>query len=145
MCLGEWGKPLNPSKSFIFFVLLLLNGCTTGQLYYLDKNGDRKLACDVEFTGNPWVDKYAVEYSLSLCAKSVVKKGGTVREVHLLDIDTSIPIPPCGVRWNHDLAKQMYKSDELSKKEYGYIVAHIDLGLAKVNKCSPNKPSQPDS
>ncbi len=132
---------LNIFKSLIIVSSLVLAGCTTGQLYYLDKNGDSKLACDVEFAGLPSVDKYAVEYSLSLCAKSVVKKGGTIKEKHLLDIDTSIPSPPCGAKWNHELAKQMYQSDELSKKEYGYIVAHIDLGLAKVNQCATNKKS----
>ncbi|MGX5172885.1 hypothetical protein ACUR5C_02505 [Aliikangiella sp. IMCC44653] len=132
---------MNNLKFLILGLSLAFTGCTTGQLYYLDKNGDKKLACDVEFSGLPWVDKYAVEYSLSLCAKSVVKKGGIIEEMHLLKVDTSIPSPPCGVKWNHPLAKQMYKSDKLSKKEYGYIVAHIDLGLAEVNQCSPNKPS----
>ena len=133
-------------KSFILVIALVLSGCTTtGQLYYIDNNGHRKLACDVEFSGLPSVDKYAVEYSLSLCVKSVVKQGGTLEEIHLLAIDLSIPSPPCGAKWQHGLAKKMYKSDRLSKKEYGYIVAHIELGLAKVKQCLPAKLNQPDA
>ncbi|REL28974.1 hypothetical protein DXX93_15405 [Thalassotalea euphylliae] len=110
--------------------------CTTGQLYYQDAQGRKKLACDVEFVGLPSVDKYAVEYALSLCAKSVVNKGGVIEETYLLDIDTRIPDAPCGQQWSHEVAKSHYKQGILAKKEYGYIVAHIDMGLAKVNQCT---------
>lgn len=115
---------------------LLIISCTTGKLYYQDAQGNTKLACDVEFVGLLSVDKYAVEYSLSMCAKSVVKKGGVIEETYLLDINTSIPASPCGQKWSHKLAKQHYQQGLLSKKEYGYIVANIDLGLAEVNICS---------
>ena len=117
---------------------MFLAACTTGQLYYVDDQGNRNLACDVEFVGMPSVDIYAVEYALSLCAKSAVRKGYTVEEVDLLSLDTTIPLAPCGRLWNHELAKHQYKQGELSKKEYGYIVANIDLGLAVLNECSPN-------
>ena len=117
-------------------VALALLSCTTGQLYYQDTQGAKKLACDVEFVGLPSVDKYAVEYALSLCAKSVVKKGGVIEENYLLDIDTSIPDAPCGQKWSHEAAKFQYKQGILSKKEYGYIVAHIDMGLASINQCT---------
>ena len=33
---------------------------------------------------------------------------------------------------------KLVKDGQLSKKEYGYIVAHIDLGLAAVKQCSLN-------
>ena len=117
----------------VFFSL----GCTTsGQLYYVDTEGVEKLACDVEFIGMPSVDKFAVEYALSLCAKSIVKKGGVIKEEHLLSIDIAIPLAPCEKAWTHELAKQEYKSNNLTKKEYGYIVANIDLGLATLNECT---------
>lgn len=112
-----------------------MTACTTGQLYYLDQQGTRKIACDVEFIGMPSVDKYAVEYALSLCAKSAVKKGFAVEDAQLLKIDTAIPLPSCNSKWTHQLAKQQFENDLLSKKEYGYIVAHIDLGLATINEC----------
>ena len=117
----------------VFFSL----GCTTsGQLYYVDTEGNEKIACDVEFIGMPSVDKFAVEYALSLCAKSIVKKGGVIKEEHLLSIDIAIPLAPCEKAWTHELAKQEYKSNNLTKKEYGYIVANIDLGLATLNECT---------
>lgn len=114
---------------------LLLSACTTGKLHYTDKQGNRKLGCDVEFVGLPSVDTYAVEYALSLCAHSLVKKGYTVESPNLLDIDTRIVLPPCGRKWDHELAEKHYEDNVLSDKEYGYIVAHIDLNMARVNPC----------
>lgn len=127
---------MNLAKPFIIFISFFLTACTTGQLYYVDSEGKNKLACDVEFVGLPSVDKYAVEYALSLCAKSIVKKGHTISETYLLDIDTTIPDAPCHKMWSHEIAKLKFKSGDLSKREYGYIVAHIDLGLAVLNECT---------
>jgi len=127
---------LNIVRLLVIFISLFLVSCTTGQLRYVDSQGNEKLGCDVEFVGLPSVDKYAVEYALSLCAKSIVKKGHTISETYLLEVDTAIPDAPCGEIWTHQLAKRQYKSDILSKKDYGYIVAHIDLGLAVVNECT---------
>lgn len=89
------------------------------------------MGCDVEFVGLPSVDKFAVEYALSYCAKSVVSKGYTLDDdyQYLLTLDTSIPEAPNGRVWDHDLAKAQYDDDLISAKEYGYLVAHIDLGL----------------
>ncbi|NQY47680.1 MAG: hypothetical protein HRT50_00995 [Colwellia sp.] len=118
----------------------LLSACTAGKLYYTDDSGHLVLACDVEFVGLPSVDKFAVEYALSLCAKSVVRKGHKLgnEQKYLLKIDTSIPAAPCGKFWDHELAKNEYQDGQLSKREYGYLVAHIDLGLAVVEQCSPD-------
>ena len=134
---ARWYKEsLSLSKLLIISLSLSITACTTGQLYYVDQAGTRKLACDVEFIGMPSVDKYAVEYALSLCAKSAVKKGFAIEDVHLLKVDTTIPNSPCNSIWTHQLAKKQFEEGVLSKKEYGYIVAHIDLGLASLNECS---------
>jgi hypothetical protein len=118
----------------------MCSACTTsGQLYYVDTEGSEKLGCEYEFVGAPSVDKYAIEYALSLCAKSIVKNGGVIKEEYLLKIDTSIPLPACGKTWTHDLAKQQFNSDQITKKEYGYIVANIDMGFAAINECAHNK------
>ena len=126
-------------KKFAIIVTLavLMFACTTGQLYYTDDTGKRVLACDVEFVGLPSVDKYAVEYALSLCANQAAAKGFDIDEsqTYLLNLDLSIPDAPCGSAWNHDIAQASYDSGLLSAKQYGYIVAHIDLGLAKLNHC----------
>lgn len=122
----------------LILVIGSVSGCTTGKLHYTDASGKRVLGCDVEFVGLPSVDKYAVEYALSLCARGLVKKGYSIdtQKQFLLTKDLSIPQPACGQSWNHDAAKSRYKSGALSDKEYGYIVAHIDLGLAATNTCS---------
>ena len=120
-------------------MLFLLSACTTSELYYTKASGERVLGCDVEFVGIPSVDKFAVEYALSLCAKSSVKKGYSIdkEKEYLLTLELQIPESKCGESWNHKSAKELYKTGKLSKKEYGYIVAHIDLGLAVVYECSP--------
>jgi hypothetical protein len=123
-------------KIFIFLLIVfIVSGCTTGQLHYVDTEGNRILACDVEFVGLPSVDKFAVEYALSLCAKNAVKRGFDIERPELLTIDTTIKLAPCGRIWDHELAKQSYNDGYLSKREYGYVVANIDLGLATVNEC----------
>ena len=118
--------------------LFLLSACTTGKLYYTVDSDERVLACDVELIGLPSVDKFAVEYALSLCAKSSIKNGYSIDEEkeYLLTLDLQIPKVLCGDSWNHKSAKAQYKTGKLSKKEYGYIVANIDLGLAVVNECT---------
>ncbi|MBW4967731.1 hypothetical protein KZZ04_15315 [Pseudoalteromonas sp. CR1] len=120
-------------------MIFLLSACTTGKLYYTKASGERVLGCYVEFVGIPSVDKFAVEYALSLCAKSSVKKGYSIdkEKEYLLTLELQIPESKCGESWNHKSVKKLYKTGKLSKKEYGYIVAHIDLGLAVVNECSP--------
>ena len=120
-------------------MLFLLSACTTGELYYTKASGERVLGCDVEFVGLPSVDKFAVEYALSLCAKSSMKKGYSIdkEKEYLLTLELQIPESKCGESWNHKSAKEQYKTSKLSKKGYGYIVAHIDLGLAVDNECSP--------
>lgn len=118
-------------KFLIVLILTALTACTTtGQLKYMNAAGEEKIACDVEFVGLPSVDKYAVEYALSYCAKKLVEKGHSINETHLLTLDTSFPQAPDGQVWTHDLAKKAYKNKLISDKEYGYIVAYIDLGLS---------------
>lgn len=116
---------------------VIISACTTGKLHYTDTNGERKIACDVEFTGALSVDKFAVEYALSYCAKTLHAQGKTidVAQRYLLDLPTDIPLPPCEKTWDHALAKAAFRQGQLSTKQYGYIVANIDLGLAKVNQC----------
>lgn len=115
----------------LFVATLFISACTTGQLYYTDQSGHRVMGCDVEFVGLPSVDKFAVEYALSYCAKSVVSKGHQLDDddQYLLTLDTSIPEAPCGRAWDHDLAEAQYDEGLISAREYGYIVAHIDMGL----------------
>ncbi|MDM7862310.1 hypothetical protein QTP81_17010 [Alteromonas sp. ASW11-36] len=118
-------------------IVCLLTGCTTGQLYYTNAAGERKLACNVEFVGLPKVDIHAVDYALSFCAKTAVKQGHILdaEQQYLLTLDTQFPAPPCGVAWDHEIAKSAYDNRFLTAREYGYIVAHVDLGLAAVNHC----------
>ena len=136
---SKQGSPLIYKFLSIFAVLFLLSACTTGKLYYTKASGERVLGCDVEFVGITSVDKFAVEYALSLCAKSSVKKGYSIdkEKEYLLTLELQIPESKCGESWNHKSVKEHYRAGKLSKKEYGYIVANIDLGLAAVNKCSP--------
>ena len=110
-------------------------GCTTqGKLEYITAQGERKTACETEYSGAPYVDKYAVEYVLSYCARKAVKQGHTVINKSLLELDLSIPKVPTGNIWTFESATQLYKSNQLSDREYGYIIAYVDLGLNTPNK-----------
>lgn len=111
--------------------LLLLAGCTTGRLEYVTPEGETKYACEVEYTWEPSVDKYAVEYILSHCAKQAEKNGNTVVRKELVSLDLSIPEAPKGMHWSFDLAKSLHKQGQLTDKQYGYIIAHMDLGHDK--------------
>ena len=107
-----------------------LTACTTGRLDYITPAGERKVACEVEYTWEPSVDFYAVEYTLSYCAKKLTEKGNTVVDKSLLDKSLEVVDPPKGKAWTFELAQQLHKDGKLTDKEYGYLVAYIDLGLA---------------
>lgn len=114
--------------------LLLLTACTTyGQLDYVTAEGEAKVACKTEYFGAPSVDKYAIQYILSHCAKQAVKKGHIVEDQSLLALEPAIPTRPDGQAWTFTYATKLYDEGKLTDKEYGYIVAHIDMGLASSN------------
>jgi hypothetical protein len=109
-----------------------LASCVTqGKLEYITVNGEYKTACETEYTWEPSVDKYAVEYILSYCAKKAVKNGHKVIDEALLTIDLTIPLAPNGNSWTFDYAKELHNKEMLTDKEYGYIIAYIDLALNK--------------
>ena len=109
---SKQGSPLIHRFLSISAMLFLLSACTTGELYYTKASGERVLGCDVEFVGLPSVDKFAVEYALSLCAKSSVKKGYSIEKEkeYLLTLELQIPESRCGESWNHKSAKELYKT-----------------------------------
>ena len=108
-------------------LLMFLTACTTGRLEYLTKEGHKRTACETEYTWAPSIDKYAVEYVLSYCAKKAQDKGYTVIDKRLLSLDTTLPQPPEGKTWSHSLASEMYDAQLLTDKEYGYLIAFLDL------------------
>lgn len=118
----------------IILLLVILSSCTTGRLEYLTQAGEKRTACETEYTWAPSVDQYAVEYVLSYCAKRAVAKGFTVIDKRLLTLDTTLPQPPEGKLWSHSLAEELYERNLLTDKEYGYIIAYLDLELGNSNK-----------
>ncbi len=115
-----------------FFLLITISSlvaCTTGRLEYLTPQGETKFACETEYSWAPSVDKFAVEYILSYCARKAVKQGNTVIDKRLLELDLTVPNPPKGKSWSFELATNYYEGGKLTKKEYGYLIAYLDLGL----------------
>jgi hypothetical protein len=112
-------------------VFVLASCATQGKLEYITAEGEHKTACETEYTWQPAVDKYAVEYTLSYCAKKAVQKGNKVIDESLLKTDLNIPLPSNGNAWTFAYAKELHKNKRLTDKEYGYIIAYIDLGLNK--------------
>lgn len=111
----------------VVIVTAFLTACTTGHLEYITADGERKVTCETEYTWQPSVDKYAVEYVLAYCARQVVSQGYAVVDTDLLELDVTIPKPPTGEEWSHRLAKRQHQKGLLSDKEYGYIIAYLDL------------------
>jgi hypothetical protein len=117
---------------FSLLLLTILAACATrGKLDYVTSSGEHKTACETEYTWQPTVDKFAVEYVLSYCAKKAVKEGYRVVDKSLLKKELTIPISPNEKPWTFAYARRLNKHDKLSDKEYGYIIAFIDLGLNK--------------
>jgi len=116
------------SGCIVFALALFVSACTSGRLEYFTAEGERKVACETEYTWQPSVDKYAVEYVLAHCAQEAVSRGYTVEDTSLLEKDLSVPPPPEGRTWSHELAKQHHAKGLLTDKEYGYLIAYLDLG-----------------
>lgn len=114
---------------FIFLVVFTAACTTRGHLDYITSSGEQKTACDTEYSGAPSVDKYAVEYVLSYCARKAVEQGHKVIDEYLLTLDMSIPPSPHNQPWTFEYATELYNSGKLTDKEYGYLIAYIDLGL----------------
>ena len=138
---GSQGGSSPPMRTHFSSILsasvfvVTLGGCTSGKLEYTDHSGNIVQGCHVEYSWAPSVDKHAVQYILAHCARQAIKKGHKVEDENLLTLDLSIPPPPCGKVWDHELAKQYYRREQLTAREYGYIIAHIDLGLATATEC----------
>lgn len=107
---------------------LCLSACTTGRLEYVTPEGERNFACETTYTWQPSVDKYAVEYILGYCARKAEEQGNTVVDQALLRLDLTIPPPPSDQDWSLKLAKRQYRRGLLTDKEYGYIIAYLDIG-----------------
>jgi len=117
-------------KLIILLSVILLSACSTkGNLEYVTSTGELKTVCETEYTGAPSVDKYAVEYILSYCARKAADKGYEVVDKSLLTKDLTIPVSPSGNQWTFEYATELHRSDKITDKEYGYIIAYIDLGL----------------
>ncbi|MBU2881412.1 hypothetical protein KO520_05475 [Psychrosphaera sp. I2R16] len=123
------GITLQSKLMLVVFFCALLSACTRGHLEYKDKNGVLKEACHTEYTWLPSVDKYAVEYVLVYCAQKAQEKGYTVLNQKLLNVDIRVPSPGRDRKWTHNYAKSEHASGNLSDRQYGYIIAFIDLEL----------------
>lgn len=120
---------------FLLLSSLFLVACSTqGELEYVTAQGETKTACATEYSGAPSVDKYAVEYVLSYCAKKAREQSHTVINKSLLALDLSIPTASAGNEWTFEYATKLHNDQKLTDKEYGYIIAYIDLGLNTANK-----------
>lgn len=109
-------------------VAVTVSACTSGRLEYITPEGEREFACATEYTWQPRVDKYAVEYVLAHCARQAVSQGHAIVATDLLELDLSVPHPPEGERWSRALAKQQHQHGLLTDREYGYLIAYLDLG-----------------
>ncbi len=114
-------------QPLLVVLLFSIAGCTTGHLEYLSEDGTIKTACETEYSFAPSVDKFAVEYVLAYCAKQAKSKGYKVVNQSLLTLDLTLPAPPNNLQWTFVVAKSLYQNEKLTNKQYGYIIAFLDL------------------
>lgn len=110
-------------------ITVVLAGCTTGHLRYIDDQGNLQTACETEYRWAPTVDKHAVDYILHYCAQKALEKGYQVLNSDILALTPTLPPHPTAQAWTFDEATRLYKSGQLSAQEYGYVIADIDLHL----------------
>ncbi|SFC16549.1 hypothetical protein [Pseudoalteromonas denitrificans] len=122
------------SSLFLLSLIMFLISCTQGHIVYTTPDGKQKKACETEYTWAPSIDKYAVEYILSYCTKRAIAKGYMVQDKSLVDKKLTIVPPPFNKKWTHKLAKDMHKAGKINNKEYGYLIAYLDLGHNKAHK-----------
>ena len=75
-----------------------------------------------------------MEYVLSYCARQAVKQGNSVINEALLELDLTVPKNPEGKAWTFKYATELHDKNKLTDKQYGYVIAFIDLGLNTPNK-----------
>lgn len=117
--------------TLLVFLLFCLSGCVSGHLEYIDTEGNRKTGCEVEFLWEPVGGEHAVDYVLNYCAQRYAKKDYALVDDRVLKLDIVLPDPPPGKEWSYNLASQMLKEDQLTDKEYGYLIAHVELNYQK--------------
>ncbi len=118
---------MNYFKLVIILFVLNITACTKGHLEYISLDGTLKTACETEYTFAPSVDKYAVEYVLVYCAHKAKAKGFKLVDSSLLSIDTTLPVTPNGELWSHHLAKTLHNKGKINDREFGYVLASLDL------------------
>jgi hypothetical protein len=109
----------------VFFVLV--SGCTRGHLTYIDNAGTEKTGCETEYAWAPSVDRHAVDYYLYHCARQAQEKGYQVLTEGILAQAPELPAHPQGKMWTWEGATQAWRDGMLTDKQYGYLVAAIDL------------------
>ena len=111
--------------TFILFSLLVL-GCAQGRVDVLDQDENVIGSCTADFNFHWYGAQDSVNYILYLCAKENMEKGYKISDESILVKDYTIPEPPDGEDWSKKLAKDQFSQEQISEKEYGYILASIE-------------------
>ncbi|PMJ97239.1 hypothetical protein BCU12_22180 [Vibrio sp. 10N.261.55.A7] len=112
--------------SRIIISLLILSstfGCSKRVIHIVDDSGKEVGECMAGYYLHYYGLEDSIDYMLYQCAKGLIDKGYKISGVLPLDRDYTLPKPPEGKPWNKKLAMSHFKSDKITERELGYVLA----------------------
>ncbi|MDG1732445.1 MAG: hypothetical protein P8M49_05020 [Thalassotalea sp.] len=112
------------SKMFIvIFLYFSVIGCSNREIHIVDGNGKEIGECTAGYYLHFYGLEDSIDYMLYQCAKDYINKGYKISGVLPLDRDYTLPKHPEGKPWNKKLAMSHFKSDKITERELGYVLA----------------------
>lgn len=111
------------------FLLIIVSGCASGRLAFYDSDGNVVGECVGGYDWHFYGVKDSVDWILNWCAQKAIKEGmvfSSVSDESILLKDYSYPNPKLDEVWNKKTAWKAFRSNYISEKEYGYILADIE-------------------
>ncbi|WP_347331627.1 hypothetical protein [Marinimicrobium locisalis] len=110
----------------LLLAISLMMSCAKGSLDVLDRDDNVIGECSANFYWHWRGAQASVDYLLYVCAQEHIDKGYRVSDESVLKNDYTLPKVPKGASWNKSVARTEFKKENISEREYGYILAAIE-------------------
>lgn len=130
----QYGLALYAHGRLTRFIVVLIfacfmSGCASGYLDLYGQDGKKVDECTAGFDWHPIGVKHSVDWVLNYCYELAMLEGNIVKSVSnssVIEKDYTYPTHPSEMPWNKKRAWLSFWSDEIDKKQYGYIVADLE-------------------
>lgn len=133
------------SKIIMLVAAFVLSGCASGQLDLYNAKGKKVGECTAGYDWHLYGVEHSVDWLLNWCAQNAIKEGievATVSDPSILQKDYAYPKPASGTYWTKKTSYKAFRSDVITEKEYGYILADIENEFYKRNQVTQQKFAQ---